>query len=193
MECGTMLMLNGTSSAGKTSILTALQSLLDGPYLLAGMDTFFRMLPPRYLWGPEWIEVLGAGTQAGPIGQTLVSGMHHAWAALLQRGNHLLVDHVLVEPAWIMECAALFADLPAYLIGVYCPLVVVEQREQQRPDRAPGQARAHFDRVHHHGVYDLVVDTSTTDASGCAQAIKHFLDTSVPPSAFRRLKQEIGR
>jgi chloramphenicol 3-O phosphotransferase len=193
MAHGAMLMLNGTSSAGKTSIRTALQSLLDGPYLLAGMDTFFRMLPGRYLWGPEWTQVLGAGTHPGPIGQTLVSGMHHAWAALLQRGNHRLVDHVLLEPDWIVECAALFAGLPAYLIGVYCPLLVAEQREQQRPDRAPGQARAHFDRVHQHGVYDLVVDTSITDASGCAHAIKHFLDANVPPSAFRRLKQEIGR
>ncbi len=190
MRCGTIVMLNGTSSSGKTSILIALQALLDEPYLHAGIDRFFHMLPPRYLWGPQWMEVLGNPAQPGPVGQSLISGMHHAVAALSRAGNPVLVDHVLVERAWLVECAALFAPLPAYLIGVSCPLLLAEQREYRRNDRAPGQARAYFDRVHAHGVYDFMVDTAAADADTCAQQIQQFLATGAAPVAFSRLSRQ---
>src|SRR5262245_39052040 len=70
MAVGTILILNGTSSAGKTSILHELQATLDQPYLNAGIDKFIWMLPRRYLERPLWEEVLGHATQAGPLGQT---------------------------------------------------------------------------------------------------------------------------
>jgi chloramphenicol 3-O phosphotransferase len=190
MRYGTVVLLNGTSSSGKTSIIKALQTRLDEPYLHAGIDTFFRMLPPRYLWGPQWQEVLGDPAQPGPVGQSLISGMHHAIAALSCAGNPVLADHVLIERAWVEECAALFAPLPAYLIGVSCPLSVAEWREQQRNDRAPGQARAHFERVHAHGVYDLTVDTAIADADTCAERIQQFLATGAAPVAFSQLNHQ---
>ena len=47
---GTILILNGASSAGKSSILAHLQRMLDGPryhgpFLNAGIDKFIFMLP----------------------------------------------------------------------------------------------------------------------------------------------------
>jgi chloramphenicol 3-O phosphotransferase len=185
---GTIVMLNGTSSAGKTSIVNALQDILEEPYLHAGMDTFFHMLPARYLWGAHWPEVLDQDGGAGPVGRTVASGMHGAIAALARAGNNLLVDHVLIEQDWAPECAALWANMRAYLIGVRCPLAIAEQREQQRQDRAPGQARAQFDRVHAHAVYDFEVDTAAADAASCAAAIKRYLESNATPSAFQRLR-----
>jgi len=49
--------------------------------------------------------------QAGPLGHQLMSGMHQAIAALAAAGNHVIADHVLIEPAWVQECAQLFAGL----------------------------------------------------------------------------------
>jgi chloramphenicol 3-O phosphotransferase len=114
--------------------------------------------------------------------------MHHAIAALARAGNNLLVDHVFLEHDWVFECAALWADIRAYLIGVRCPLAIAEQREQQRRDRAPGQARAQFDRVHAHAVYDLEVDTAAADAASCAAAIKRYLDSRAAPSALQQIR-----
>jgi chloramphenicol 3-O phosphotransferase len=188
MTYGTIIMLNGTSSAGKTSIITALQEILDEPYLHAGIDTFFHMLPTRYLWGAQWAEVLDQASHVGPVGRTVAEGMHNAIGALARAGNYVLVDHVFLEPAWVIECAALFADIPAYLIGVRCPLAIAEQREQRRQDRAPGQARAQFDRVHQHAVYDFEIDTAAADAAMCAAAIKQYLSAGAAPSAFQRLR-----
>jgi chloramphenicol 3-O phosphotransferase len=125
---GTIILLNGASSSGKTSLLRALQDALDDPFLDAGIDRFLWMLPKRYLNPPLWDDVLGRATEAGATGQVLMAGMHHAIAALAQAGNNVIADHVLVDPGWVEECARLFCDLPAYLIGVRCPLAVLEQR-----------------------------------------------------------------
>ncbi|MBI2200628.1 MAG: chloramphenicol phosphotransferase [Armatimonadetes bacterium] len=190
-KTGTIVILNGTSSSGKSSIVRALQNILEEPYLEAGIDKFIWMLPKRYLNRPHWDEVLGFADKAGPVGQRLVSGMHHAIDALSRAGNNVLAEHVLVEPSWLVDCVRLFGELPALFVGVYCPLEVLEQRERSRKDRTLGQARRQFDIIHAHGVYDLQVDTSISSADECALAIKRRL---LGPAfdAFARLKVKLS-
>jgi chloramphenicol 3-O phosphotransferase len=183
---GTILFLNGTSSSGKTTILRLLQERLAEPYLEAGIDKFIWMMPERYLDRPLWDEVLGRATEAGAAGHTLVRGMHRAIQALSLTGSNVLADHVLVEADWRRDAVKSFADLPAYLIGVRCPLAVLEERERSRKDRTLGQARAQFEVVHRDLVYDLEVDTSRLDPEACARAIIDRLQS--PPEAFRRMK-----
>jgi chloramphenicol 3-O phosphotransferase len=132
-------------------------------------------------------------TEAGQWGMRLMAGMHRSIAALSRAGNNVVADHVLVEPEWLRECSALFSVLPAYFIGVRCPLEVLEQREQSRKDRTWGQARAQFDLVHAHGIYDLEVDTSIYSALDCASLIKERLEDRFPAYAFNRLAQQNQR
>lgn len=185
---GTIIILNGTSSAGKTSLVLALQKILPEPFLDSGIDKFIWMLPERYLDQPLWDEVLGLATQAGNVGHKLMTGMHYAIAALSRTGNHVIADHVLVEPKWLQECASLFSELPAFFIAVRCPLEIVEEREQARKNRTLGQARAQFDIVHSHDIYDFEVDTSLYGPKDCALQIKAYLESDNPPHAFKRLK-----
>lgn len=189
MNAGKIIMLNGTSSSGKSTLLKALQLATPEPYLDAGIDKFIWMLPARYLDRPLWDDILGEADRAGEHGHRLFSGMHHAMAALSRCGNNVLADHVLVERAWLDECARLFADLPAYLIGVRCPLDVIEAREASRRDRTLGQARKQFDVVHAHGCYDLEVDTSVMDVNECVQRIVQHVDESAPAAFVRIAKQ----
>jgi chloramphenicol 3-O phosphotransferase len=189
MQPGTIILLNGTSSSGKTTLLKTLQMVLDEPFLDAGLDRFLWMLPARYLDRPLWDDVLGRAVQAGSVGRQLVSGMHLAIIARSRSGNHVIADHVLVEPAWLDECVTLFSNLPAYLVGVRCPLDVLEQRERARRDRTLGQAKMQFEPVHRHSVYDVEVDTSRRDPQECAQQIIGRLTDGMGPSAFRPLKQ----
>ncbi|HEX6383410.1 MAG TPA: chloramphenicol phosphotransferase [Anaerolineae bacterium] len=199
MRLGNIILLNGTSSSGKTNIVKALQEVMDEPYLDAGIDKFLWMLPSRYLNTALWHEVYeyvwpedgrheGLAIKAGPLGHRLMSGMHHAIAALSQAGNNVVADHVLAEPAWVQECAELLAELPALFVGIRCPLAVLEQREKNRRDRTLGQARAQLDLVHAHGIYDFEVDTSRYSALDCALQIKERVETGPPPMAFRRLR-----
>ena len=184
---GTIIMLNGASSAGKTCILRMLQNLLETPYLDAGIDKFIWMLPKRYLERPLWDDVLGLAVEPGETGRRLFSGMHRAIAGLAMAGNNVLADHVLVEPAWVNECAGLFCALPAYLIGIRCPLAVLEERERNRKDRTLGQARAQYPLVHAHAIYDLEVDTSQLSIEECALKIKTRIEDGAQPTAFKQL------
>lgn len=182
---GTILFLNGASSSGKTSILKTLQDMLSEPYLDMGIDRFIWMMPKRYLNRPLWDDVLGKAVHAGTSGRILFSGMHHAISAAAWAGNNIIADHVFVEKDWVQECAQLFADMPAYLIGIQCPLEVLEQRERGRKDRTLGQARAQFDVIHKYTVYDLEVDTSLLNPEQCAEQIIERLQS--PPAALKRL------
>ena len=185
----TIIFINGTSSSGKTSLVKLLQKELPEPHLDMGVDKFIWMLPSRYLDRPLWDEVLGKAVHSGPVGWSLFSGMHHAIAAAASRGNNILADHVLVEKAWVDECAELFAGTNAYLIGLTCPLEVLEQREQDRKDRTLGQAKIQYEVIHKFAQYDLELDTSKLTTEECAERVIERLTN--PPIAFRKIK--VGR
>jgi chloramphenicol 3-O phosphotransferase len=187
MDGGTIILINGASSSGKTSIVHALQDLLEEPFLEAGIDKFIFMMPERYLERPLWDDVLGLAVRAGAAGHSLVSGMQQAIAALSRAGLNVIADHVLVEPVWVEQCSGLFAELPAYLVGVQCPLEVLEQRERSRKNRTLGQARAQFNLIHKYASYDVEVDTSVLSPADCARRIQIRL--AEPPLAFKRLRQ----
>jgi chloramphenicol 3-O phosphotransferase len=192
MKAGRIIILNGASSAGKTAIVRALQAVMAEPCLEAGLDKFIWMLPARYLERPLWDDVLGLADRAGTTGQRLVYGMHGAIAGLARAGNNVLADHVLVEPRWVADCAHRFADLPAYLVGVRCPLALLEEREAARRDRTLGQAKAQYELVHAHGLYDLEVDTSRLSPEACGLAIKAVVESNEPPRALRALRERLA-
>lgn len=189
MRYGTIIILNGTSSSGKSCILHALQDILEEPYLDAGIDKFIWMLPERYLDRPLWDDVLGMAVRAGPVGNQLISGMHQAIAVLSRTGINVIVDHVLVDPDWLLECIDLFHELPVLLVGIRCPLEVLVQREQARKNRTLGQAKAQYDLVHAHAIYDLEVDTSLLSPEECALRIKQRLEDGIPPAALKLLSR----
>jgi chloramphenicol 3-O phosphotransferase len=180
---GRIIVLNGTSSSGKSTLAKALQAALPDPALVIGIDTFVFALPKRYLDQPLWSEVFryvrdGDATdgpfriETGPLGQELVSGMHRSVAALAAAGLDVIVDHVLLEAAWLQECRRLWADLEWWLVGVQCPLAVIEERERDRRDRTLGQAAAQFAVVHAHDcAYDVEVDTSEQSPEDAAARI----------------------
>jgi len=83
----------------------------------------------------------------------------------------------------------LFADMPAYLIGVRCPLDVLERREHSRKNRTLGQGKLQFPVIHKYVEYDLDVDTSILSPEECAIRIRSRLDE--PPHAFHQMRQMI--
>ena len=174
-----IIVLNGTSSAGKTTLAKALQDVLATPYLLIGIDTVVFALPRRYvgeLWTRELCRYEYDGDRIArivplPRYHALVRGLHASVASLAGAGLDVIMDHCLVERAWADDLLAAFAGLDVLRVGVACPLAVVEERERSRGDRTLGWASAHFDVIHRYLPYDLIVDTSRDDPSGCAEAV----------------------
>lgn len=214
---GTIILLNGTGSAGKTSIARALQQQCAEPLLHLGMDNYYlEVCPPQFLFrllepgetlanptaAPESVVFFsptpdrretGTAIVVPPFGRRLLASMHHAVAAAARLGSHVVVDHVLWVPAWLHECLALWHDLPVYFVGVHCPVSELEAREWARGDRsAKGVVRWQFARVHRHGdldlPYDLTVDTSLERPDACAARILQHWRTH-PPTAFAQLRE----
>jgi chloramphenicol 3-O phosphotransferase len=187
--------LNGTSSAGKTSLARALQDRWDGPLLDAGLDRHLAMLPRRYM-GPAWPEVFRYETAPdgtvlrvvpGPVGHRLVRGLHRAVAALAAEGHDVVVDHVLLDPDWARDLARVLRGTPTVLVGVRCEPPVLLERERVRGDRTIGQALAQLAVVHAHGGYDVEVDTAVLDVHSAADAVMAWMAGDTAPSALGAL------
>jgi chloramphenicol 3-O phosphotransferase len=175
-----IILLNGASSAGKTTLAKALQDALPTPYLVIGIDTVVFALPHRYVNDPaHWREIYRYTYQDGrlsgiaiePYGDRLVRGMHRAVAALAGSGLDVIVDHVVSEPPWRADIERAWAGLDVLRVGVLCPLEIAEERERSRANRTLGWARAHADTVHTTVDYDLTVDTSRGSPAECAALI----------------------
>ena len=185
-RAGRIILLNGTSSSGKSTLIRALQDRLPDPWIEIGIDRFVFALPRRYLNQPLWSEVFryvrAPGTpedeftiETGPLGERLVSGMHRTAAALAAEGLDVIVDHVLLEREWLEACRRLWAPFRPLYVGVRCPLEVVIERERSRKDRTIGQAAAQFAVVHRWGGYDHEVDTSLLSPEAAAEQIARAL------------------
>lgn len=203
MQTGKIIFLNGSSSAGKTTIAVTLQQLLEEPFQHIALDQFRDGMPGRFrgLNSPEGtpgarglnvVPVERDGEKMteirfGEVGEQILRGMRRAISAFAAAGNNVIVDDLLFKPDYLHDYAKALADHDAWLIGVRCSLDVVNEREAQRPGRFPGTATSHFHQVHEHGAqYDLEVDTTTTTPRACAQLIIERL--SSPPEALERLR-----
>ncbi|MBX3707413.1 MAG: AAA family ATPase [Pseudomonadales bacterium] len=203
MTSGNIIFLNGSSSAGKTTLAIMLQQLLPEPYQHIALDQFRDGMPGRYrgLNSPEGtpgsrglnvVPVTRDGQRItevrfGDHGERVLRGMRRAIAAFAQAGNHVIIDDLLFRADYLEDYAEALEDLDVWLIGVRCSLDVVNARERARSGRFPGTATSHFHAVHAHGVdYDLEVDTSDTTPRACAERIIARLGE--PPRALRAIR-----
>ena len=175
MAIGRVILLNGTSSSGKTSLAKALQTLVSTPeepfYHVEG-DVLRAMHPAH----------TPLKTAAMP---RLLSAIPASLAVLAAHGNSLIIDDTFGE-AQLLNYAKAFAPVNALFVGVRCPLAVLEAREIARGDRKPGTAKELDTYCHKHGLYDLEVDTSRQTPEEAAQYIAHHFATT-PATALRRL------
>ncbi|ATB34350.1 chloramphenicol phosphotransferase CPT family protein [Melittangium boletus] len=201
---GNVIVLNGPSVAGKTSIQKKLQEAFEEPYMAMGIDSILvAMLPTRYFMGtpPDREQLLHAESSVdesgaplftlrfGPKGRRVVAGMHRAIAAFAEQGNNVIVDYILYERDWLPDLANALRSVNAYFVGVRIPLEILEERERQRATSPRGHARSHYTTVHAHGVYDLEVDTSRASPEECAAQISEYVRTHPQPTAFEQLRK----
>ena len=198
-RAGRIILLNGSSSAGKTTLAHTLQQLLPEPWQHVALDQFRDGMSGRYrgLNSPDGsdgarglnvVPVMQDGTavtdiQFGDVGERTLRGMRRAAAAFAAAGNNVIIDDLLFQPAYLDDYVQVLAPFDVYFIGVRASIEVVQAREAKRPGRFPGTAISHFDRVHAHGLaYDLEVNTSEMSPRRCAELV--IARIAKPPHAF---------
>ncbi|MFB6870919.1 chloramphenicol phosphotransferase CPT [Streptomyces sp. NPDC056323] len=168
-----MIVLNGGSSSGKSSIARCLQGVLPDPWLTFGVDTLIEAMPASMSESDAGIEFAPDGeVVVGPEFRALEAAWIEGIAAMARAGAGVIVDEVFLGgPASQQRWQKALGGLRVLWVGVRCDSAVAAAREAARGDRVPGMAASQADVVHQGVTYDLEVDTTRSGAMECARII----------------------
>lgn len=149
---GDIILLNGASSSGKSSIARALQARLPRPFWHISIDHLrdAGVLPLDRIRQGEfpWAEMRDA----------FFLGFERSLVAYAEAGNHLVVEYIVETSEGMQRLVSTLGQFDVFFVGVHCPLQELERREKARGDRPVGDARRDFLTVHAHVEYDFEVD-----------------------------------
>jgi chloramphenicol 3-O phosphotransferase len=193
LSYGKVLFLQGLSSAGKSTLATALQRSLEEYWWVLEADDITRMQPtsersnwweptpeerPHPSWAPEvWLR-------------QWLAGYFQCLATIAKTGSNVIAVGGWLQTSWLLELADTLDGIDALCVGVYCPLAEIERREIARGDRKPGYALSQYHQVHTHAPYDIAVDTSSQTTKECVEAITQLLASPPEISFFSRIRTE---
>lgn len=188
---GNVIVLNGTSSAGKTTLAKSIQALAPEPYHLIAFDQFRDGLADRYRGINSPVDTPGAAglnvvaaphegamrayIKLGSQGIAMVRGMHQAIVSFAQTGQHVVVDHFINHRDTAHDLCETLADLHPTLVRVTCDPSELLRRERLRPGRFPGTAETQRDIMSSCLDYDLTVDSTSHSAHELAHQVLSFL------------------
>lgn len=177
---GKVILLNGASSSGKSSIARALQARIGEPFWHISIDHLIEagILPRERIRSGEF--------PWSGLREAFFDGFHRSLPAYAQAGNNLIVEHIVETLAWRDRLVELLDGHDVFFVGVHCPLDELERRELARGDRPVGDARRDFETCHLHTTYDLEVDSREPPEANAERVIAAWAARS-RPSAFERM------
>jgi len=190
---GTVIVLNGPSGSGKSSIQKAFQNLMmPNLWVKVGIDNLFDSPMPdinlenlSFWQSPNpirWVEESHDADSnkvitllVGEQGKKVAYAMNSAIAAYAQNGCNVIVDYIAYDQDWLRDLEQKLAGFKTYYVAVEIPLEILEQREEARGTSPKGHARSHYATVYGDKKYDLVVSTANQTAQEIAQKLKDSL------------------
>jgi chloramphenicol 3-O phosphotransferase len=144
---GRIILLNGTSSAGKSTLAKELRKQLDSQFHYYASDQLadadFRPLDRgvRFKYREAFFE-----------------GFHKSITAFAEVGLDLLVEHIVESQSWADSLKGLLSPFDVFWVGVHAPVAEIERRERLRGNRQIGEGLYHL-KTHTFCKYDAEVDT----------------------------------
>lgn len=185
---GCVVYLNGTSSAGKTTLAQALLDVLEEPHLYFSINLFDE-IPSRKQIKRGLIPDIAY----------LELGFAKCIAALAGSGNNVIVDDVIAPPRHLpagqefdaldllRQRVTILSPFDVLFVKVFCPLDELERRQIARGDRTIGLARSQYDQVHKYAVYDVEVDTSVEAPEDASARVLKALENHDHPRALAQM------
>ena len=192
MTLGRVVVLNGTSSSGKTTLAAALRRRLEADdecWVVYSQDDFCPKLPPSWIQAGKHIgrhaddgfvlEVRDGEFElrVGPIGHAILAAYRGAVAAAAHEGLNVIVDEVTMTQGEWDDWQVRLNGVDTTWVRVELAPDELERREAARGDRTIGHARYQLDIVHRFADYDLTVDTGVLSPDEAAAAIVSYLGT----------------
>ena len=186
MTTGSVIVLNGPSSSGKTTLATALQRRFAAEgecWFVYAMDDYFAKVPFDWVTAGKHVgsradkgvvlEIVDGAfrMRMGPIGRQVLVAWRGAVGCAARAGLNVIADDVtLTEDEWRGWQAEL-DGIDTHWVRVQIALERLEARERARSDRMPGHARSQYEDAYRWPVYDAEVDTGTLDPEAAAAAV----------------------
>jgi len=179
---GKIILINGPSSAGKTTLALRLQDSLDLPFIRFSFDLFMehKAFPTASIRSGRfsWESMRPA----------VFSGIQQCVPALARAGNNVLFDHIIETRDMLHHLITHLYGLDVFFVGLHCSLEELERREIQRGDRRPGEARLDFQTVHNITTYDLELDSENPLEENVSRLIRAWHERQRPNALDRMLR-----
>jgi chloramphenicol 3-O phosphotransferase len=195
----TIILLNGPTSSGKSTISKAFQAKIDKPFVHLSFDTYLELLPERFLEAEgiflsnKPLSEIPTHPPANGLYSKLVEGFHRTLAAMASTGLDIIIDHAIKNEAWFLECYTQLHAYKLHFVGLHCAADILEAREIERGDRPIGLSHAHNNAVHTNMVYDIEINSGELSADKCATALIDFLEQAPIANGFEQSYQRINR
>lgn len=157
----TVILLNGPSSSGKSTLAKALQERIatqtQERFAIISIDDFMKISTEETIYEDDVFEISG--------------DMCDSALQSLQSAAGVIIDHVITSERIFSQLLDKLGAYPICQVHVTCPLATLLQREQMRHNRCIGSAEASYTYLFPQDGYDLTVDTSVMTTAQCAAEI----------------------
>lgn len=144
-----VILLNGPSSSGKSTLARALQELISQErserYEIVSIDDFLEMSPTETIYEDDVFRIS--------------DDLCNRAVEILETGGGVIIDHVITSERIYEHLREKLAFWPVRTVRISCPLSILRERELARGDRSPGSAEASEEYLFPKEGYDLVVNT----------------------------------
>ncbi len=186
-----IIILNGASSSGKSTLAKALQSILPEDYLLLGVDTFMHAMPRHFAgvfpedgqdpqnqgFSFEWTKEEVTGLHLYKKGEKLINAMYAAVACLVKNQQKVMLDDMIFNDFVYHSCKKHLETHKACFVQVYTKQEVRRQRELARGDRLKGTYKINEDFLYQKVHFDIKIDNSYQSPEESALALLSQLQT----------------
>ena len=148
-----LLLLIGTSSAGKSTLARRLQDVLPDYWHYLSLDSFFAGVPDRYGGGVNGpLSAVGfayankaenASITYGELGRRVLTGMVAAAVAMESAGVNVLFDDMLLDAAHADLWKEALPGVESLVVRLVAPVTVLRERNARRKN-PPGLAENHI-------------------------------------------------
>ena len=212
---GQIVVISGTSGAGKTTTCQAFARRAEQPYLMLGMDLLLgSMIPGKYTIFGEQKDEGYYGLGWGPVGWKAIEAMHEMIAGAARSGQNMVVDHLMfIDPPILQDCIWRLADLPVLFVNLRPSRDVLERRVTERKIELPPQMVEavggpdgvrklgellsqmtpwYYEHAYQNGCFDLELDSEALSPDQLCEQIEARLRQG-PGTAFETLRQRYPR
>lgn len=159
LEC-TMILLNGPSSAGKSTLSREMQRKLKEmgvESVIISIDDYMQTDPKETIYEDDIYEIM--------------PNMNRDVAEAMKQGKTIIVDHAITSERIYDSLMDAAKDGRTFTVKVICDIEVLRKREIERGDRCIGSAEASLEYLWPKEGYDLCVDNGKMTSAENAEII----------------------